>query len=517
MRAAIFILPVVSTSGGAWLFHKPRPDLDLPVAERPWRVRCGWVLPPSREPSAAPGPRGAGWTWASDTAARRLVVDGAVEDWFLRVDGPRAASDEDDRDVVPLPATARAVTELCTATFRRQEAGAELWLHAVVAARDGEGVDVALVFHDDPAVPRPVSRMVVFGDSLSDNGNLKRRLVVFPSSPYWLGRFSNGPNWTDYLAERTGIAMQNHAFGGAVAVGHEDVPAADVIAAIERGAQFFLTGSLDRYVQDYVERDLTVGVVQHPREIVHVIWGGANDYISKEPFTGEIGTLLDTPEGAAGYKRIVDEAVAALAGQVRRLYAAGARQFVVVNLPNLGKTPIVLQNKSYMPLGRPMRDGARRMDLAHKLGELTTYHNGRLRRALAELERELPVVTIVTVDAARIVDRMLQGLAPDGSRKRFDYGFALADLEGEVRDGRRRLRTQNRCYAGGYLGTSDPGNVCAESRGAFFWDMVHPSSYTHCWVAFFFQRELARAGLVAAVPSAEEHRAYCASRAALAS
>lgn len=136
--------------------------------------------------------------------------------------------------------------EACVGTLARLQAGGEPWLHSLVATRDGEGIDVPVVFPNDPAAPRPVSRMVVFGDSLSDSGNLKQRLLVFPSSPYWLGRFANGPNWTDYLAEQTGIAVQNHAVGGAAAVKHVDVPAEDIVAAIEQGAQFFLTGSLDR-------------------------------------------------------------------------------------------------------------------------------------------------------------------------------------------------------------------------------------------------------------------------------
>ena len=382
--------------------------------------------------------------------------------------------------------------------------------------RDGEGVEVPLVFPGDPLRPRPASRLVAFGDSLSDTGNLKRRLLVFPASPYWLGRFSNGPNWTDYLAERTGLAVQNHAYGGAVAVPHEDVPTDSVITGIQQGAQLFLTGSVDRQVKDYVERDLPHGTVEAPEETVYVIWGGANDYISKEPFTGEIGTLLDTPEGEAGYRRVVDEAVDALAGQVRRLHAAGARRFAVVNLPDLGRTPIVVHNESYHPRVAPRSDEARRMLLARKLAELTTYHNERLAESLARLAVELPDATLVGVDADQAIDYMLAGRAPDGSGRPFDYGFGFRDQERVLRDGAHADRVQDRCYAGGYLGTSDPTRVCPTSRKVMFWDIVHPTSYTHCWVAFFIQQELARAGLLAA-PDPEAHRAYCAERASLAS
>jgi phospholipase/lecithinase/hemolysin len=511
-RAAFVALLALCLPGCASLFHKPRPDLELGVAERPWRVRCGWLLPPAAELGASSSPRGDGWAWASDGAQRRLIVAGRVEDGFFLVESVRAASDEDDRDVLPFPATARDVKHACAVSLDREVEGEQPRLHAIVATRDGEGVDVPMVFPNDPALPRPISRMVVFGDSLSDTGNLKRRLLVFPNTPYWFGRFANGPNWTEYLAERTGLAVQNQAFGGAVAVEHDNVGSEDIVAAIQQGAQFFLTGSVDNQVGDYLERDLQDSAVKQPAEVVYVLWGGANDYISKEPFTGDIGTLLDEPDSKAGYKRIVNEAVASLGLQVRRLYIAGARHFVILNLPDLGKTPIVLQNQSYLPFGTAKAEAPRRLRLAARLSELTAYHNRLLARAVATLERELPEATLVSVDAARIVDEILAGRAPDGSGKPFDYGFALGELESELRDGRTSGRFQKRCYAGGYLGSLSASSVCAQSENAMFWDVVHPTSYTHCWVAFFVQRELARTGLSTAPPSETEQRAYCTAR-----
>ena len=53
-----------------------------------------------------------------------------------------------------------------------------------------------------------------------------------------------------------------------------------------------------------------------------------------------------------------------LESQVRQLYDAGARNFVVLNLPNLGKTPIVMQNQSYWPHGRTQADPPRRLQLS---------------------------------------------------------------------------------------------------------------------------------------------------------
>src|SRR5262245_3376708 len=512
MRAPLLVVSLLLTAalGCASFFHKPRPDLELAMDERPWRVRCAWTLPPSGD---SPLPRDSGSEWASDSAKRRLVATGRIEDGFFLVESLRSASDEDDRIVIPLPATAREVRRACAIALDRAIEGEQPRLQAAMAMREGEGVEVPMVFTSDPGLPRPVSRMVVFGDSLSDNGNLKRRLMIFPNSPYWFGRFANGPNWTEYIADRTGLSVQNHAFGGAVAVNHEDVPSESIIAAIEKGAQFFLTGSVVNQVKDYRERDLRAGgVVQDPAETVFVIWGGANDYISKEPFTGEISTLLDDPANAAGYHQVVEEAVAALADQVRVLHEAGGRNFVLLNLPDLGKTPIIMQNKSYLPSGPKQSDSARRLQLSARLNQLTSYHNTRLERARKQLVRELPDSKVLYVDTFQLVDEIFAGRAADGSGQRFDYGFALRQMQSELREGRKRGSFQNRCYSGGYLGSLDSSSICQASGSAMFWDIVHPTSYTHCWVAYFVQKELWSAGLAAAPGSVSDQRAYCTAR-----
>src|SRR5262245_57574840 len=168
----LLLVSLLAAQGCAWLFHKPRPDADLPASERPWRVRCDWIVA-SPERGKAPE---TGWLWASDTGGRRLIVTGTLEDGFLRADALQATSDEDDRDVVRMDASSRAVTDACAATVARTRPGEQPHIVTLAAAREGENVEVTLVFPNDQAAPQPVSRLVVFGDSLSDPGNLKQRL-----------------------------------------------------------------------------------------------------------------------------------------------------------------------------------------------------------------------------------------------------------------------------------------------------------------------------------------------------
>ena len=60
------------------------------------------------------------------------------------------------------------------------------------------------------------SALVVFGDSLSDNGNLFD-LIGFPQPPAWEGRSSNGPVYAEQLASFLHMRLDDRTFAGAEA------------------------------------------------------------------------------------------------------------------------------------------------------------------------------------------------------------------------------------------------------------------------------------------------------------
>src|ERR1700756_3920216 len=60
------------------------------------------------------------------------------------------------------------------------------------------------------------STLVVFGDSLSDNGNLFA-LTGFPQPPAWEGRSSNGPVYAEQLANLLHVNLDDRAIAGAEA------------------------------------------------------------------------------------------------------------------------------------------------------------------------------------------------------------------------------------------------------------------------------------------------------------
>lgn len=58
--------------------------------------------------------------------------------------------------------------------------------------------------------------MAVFGDSYSDTGNVyKLTHGAWPlRHPYFHGRFTNGPTWSEHVAAFTGFKLANYAYGG---------------------------------------------------------------------------------------------------------------------------------------------------------------------------------------------------------------------------------------------------------------------------------------------------------------
>ncbi len=150
-----------------------------------------------------------------------------------------------------------------------------------------------------------IKNIHVFGDSLSDNGNLFTASggAVPLSPPYFDGRFSNGPVWVEYLDDMLpGAELNDFAFGGSFS---------DTGNAII-GA---LPGILEQ-VEDFVDN----GPQPMPRDLC-IVWSGANNYIF-EPSTSVPSMIVDD----------VLEAI-------EELEEAGCQSFLIPNLPNIGETP----------------------------------------------------------------------------------------------------------------------------------------------------------------------------------
>lgn len=170
----------------------------------------------------------------------------------------------------------------------------------------------------------PFSGIYVFGDSLSDTGNLS--LVTGGAAPgtaqpYDGGRFSNGPLWVEGLAWGLGLAGQaspylmggnNYAYAGA-----------------RTGTALTPPGVLAQVAGIWGP---AVGVADP--DALYVVVGGGNDMRdARSAFRGtSAGDTFGRDSAAAA-------AIVGLSNAIQYLAASGARHVLIANLPDLGNTP----------------------------------------------------------------------------------------------------------------------------------------------------------------------------------
>lgn len=211
----------------------------------------------------------------------------------------------------------------------------------------------------------PYSDLIIFGDSLSDTGNIKQAtLGLYPFPPYYEGRFSNGPVWVDYLGAGLGLDADaallgggNLAFGGA-----ETGPA-------NAGFPPSLLDQVNAFQN-------IVGPGGADPDALYVVYGGGNDLLGA---------------GSANPNVVVDTAVGNISSIIRDLVADGADSFLVPNLPNLGATPSVISR------------GAASVESATAL---TTLFNSALETALQNLESEL-TANLIRFDVFGLLEALL--------------------------------------------------------------------------------------------------------------
>lgn len=508
-RSTLFAIPGAVLSGivlagCAMHIHEPTASHEPALLADPWLLHCESARVLEEDPDKVPGVAGRDWVFAEQEEGQRVTVEGELVDGFFEVATVSSASGQ------PIEPSRLVIRRLCMDTISRIEQDEQHLLGWVMVARAREQVNVPPVYPEEIASEDKVTRVVIFGDSLTDTGRLKQRLKIFPMKPYWIGRFSNGPMWPEYLGMATGIGIQNHAYGGASAAEPDALPGSGLYARTRDFGQFFVSGTIDLQISDYLERTLQHGIIERSDTTAFLIWAGANDYISKEPISGLITTFLNSPEGEAGYKLVVERAVAELARHLRSLYDAGARLFIMVNSPDLGRTPIVLQNTTYTPEHLETNDVARRLELARRLHELTLYHNQLLADATEQLREQLPGSTILLTDAFEHF-QSLYGDDPNAPLQPQHYGYDPAQLLETLHYNDKQLNLQQACYRGSYLGTRDPDSICPNPDQALFWDTVHPSSLTHCWQAWKVGTDMSRAGWIRPLPDQAAYLHWCQS------
>jgi phospholipase/lecithinase/hemolysin len=165
------------------------------------------------------------------------------------------------------------------------------------------------------------SRLVVFGDSLSDNGNLFN-LIGEPTSPYWKGRFSNGPVYAEQLANWLGVPLKDYAFGGATA--SDASPGILLNPATGQPLPINLPEQIAGYLAQLHGH-------QAPDDSAAVIYIGNNDYINY--------LQSDLPKDPQTVNNLVADVVANIGNAINDLTQAGVEKIALFTLPDLAVTP----------------------------------------------------------------------------------------------------------------------------------------------------------------------------------
>ncbi|KTD16586.1 GDSL family lysophospholipase PlaA [Legionella jordanis] len=272
------------------------------------------------------------------------------------------------------------------------------------------------------AVAKPLNQIVVFGDSLSDNGNLYEHMhkKLPQSPPYYEGRFTNGPVWVERLTEAyfPGAIkehLSDYAFGGA---GVSEDPEDDTL--------FTLKKEIDTYFLAHNDKA--------DENSLFIIWIGANNYLGIPDDTEE--ALNQVKEGIShGLKRLAD---------------AGAKHILIVNMPDLGKTPI-----------------ASAFDSEEILTSITQKHNQYLEASIKSLREAYPEVQWLYYDVNGIVNDLIS--SPE------QFGFNnIKDTCYEIMVDKPSSKTVLRMAA--QISPKEGSDVC---QGYLFFDPVHPTGPAH--------------------------------------
>ena len=212
-------------------------------------------------------------------------------------------------------------------------------------------------------------RVVAFGDSLTDSGNLFRATggTQPPSPPYFQGRFSNGPTYLELLGfqplQLFGAinGSVNNAFGGARTDLQSNPPSLQV--------------QLNAY--------LAAGGKFGPNDLA-VVYGGANNILQAVP----AAAVNPNPTGFLG--GVSTAAANDILGMVTRIAGAGAGTIAVPNLPGFGDLP-------------PFRNGPA-SGLAEFFG--SGAFNARLAAGLPGIATANPNSNIILVDVERAVGQI---------------------------------------------------------------------------------------------------------------
>lgn len=284
-------------------------------------------------------------------------------------------------------------------------------------------------------------QLVVFGDSLSDVGNVyadsvKQGLTPDPPSPpYYSGRMSNGPIWVDYLAQMIGLSSPEASQKGTGGTGYAYAGSAIGAGTRERTSiaipgQKQIVSDTGKQINEFL--GASVGGFS-PDQLV-LFWSGSQNLL-QATLTG----------GFAPGLGVVAASIAELEIELRKLNANGAQRVVVPNQIDASSAPFF---NGYGPAG------------------LNTAGTRQLLRGLTQAFNTQ-------------LDTMLDQLMADPT---FQVQVYPVDMFGLF----ETIKADPAAY--GFTEPSKPylpvgASQAADPKGYLFWDPIHPTTEGHRLIA----------------------------------
>jgi len=281
-----------------------------------------------------------------------------------------------------------------------------------------------------------IKSIVVFGDSLSDAGNIPLWADNLPNIPdlglpypdaYYMGRGSNGPVWIEVVAAAYGYDVSPSLAGGTNFA----------FAGAESGPGLSDQGTPNFHTQIGMWKQAVMDEVIAPPMPwqLFVVWFGPNDMLRYIVET--LGTGGEFNE--EGITMAIQTAVTNLVGGIVAIHEAHGRMFLVPNLPSLDKTP--------WGMNQPAEFNA-------LLAQLTGGFNAALDAALDMLEENYDKMTILRLDVNYLMNDIFENPS--------NYGNLEVNLPA-------------------YL--VDPGILLGDPDYFLSWDGFHPTAFTHSLLA----------------------------------
>ncbi len=268
----------------------------------------------------------------------------------------------------------------------------------------------------NPLHAQPYTDIVAFGDSLTDfgglavyNGHFPEPIDDFPKA------MTNDRVWIQYLADEWGADLDNNAIGGAETDEHTSSQIQE-LSDIGVIPDLSYLGQVSRYIDE----DRTFP----PADTLFVVWIGGNDFLGFNFAQGD-------------QNQFVNETIGNIRSGLNDLAAeAGARIFLVLKLPDMGKIPEYNDNT----------------EISEKATALARDFNVALENTLANFTQANSDVRVYVFDVFDFINELIAS-----------GNFANA--------------------TGTYLEIDEDGDWTGDFNGPadefIFWDEIHPTDRTH--------------------------------------